>query len=233
MRRQERSSSVTRMTPPARRLREQPDLDQLRRQAKELLEAFVSQDAEAVAEVSAHYHDADPATFALHDAQLVLARAYGFESWPRLKARVDGATVRRLIGAVRAVDVTQVQSLLERRPELAQMSADNFWPLHYAVLQRSPEMTRLLVQHGASLRPGLYPHRDATDPLTLAVERGYDDIVRIIKEEERRRRVANSGTDAPENDELSKAIASGNMEQAIALMQAAPELINTSDAEGW
>ena len=35
---------------------------------------------------------ADAATFALHDAQLVLARAYGFESWPKLKAFVDGAS---------------------------------------------------------------------------------------------------------------------------------------------
>src|ERR671912_2703879 len=113
MRRQERSSSVTRMTPPARRLREQPDLDQLRRQAKELLEAFVSQDAEAVAEVSAHYHDADPATFALHDAQLVLARAYGFESWPRLKAHVDGVTSRLLGDAVAANDLARARAILQ------------------------------------------------------------------------------------------------------------------------
>jgi hypothetical protein len=28
----------------------------------------------------------------LHDAQLVLARSYGFESWPKLKAAVDGVT---------------------------------------------------------------------------------------------------------------------------------------------
>jgi len=80
-------------TPPLRTLREHPDLDQLKRQAKELLAAYRAADAPAVAEVSHHYHGADPATFALHDAQLVLARAYGFESWPKLKALVDGATV--------------------------------------------------------------------------------------------------------------------------------------------
>jgi len=38
------------------------------------------------------YHDADADTFALHDAQLVIARAYGFESWPKLKAYGGGAT---------------------------------------------------------------------------------------------------------------------------------------------
>jgi hypothetical protein len=61
-------------TRPPRILRERPDLDQLRRQAKELLAAFVAGEAEAVAEVNAHYRNADAAAFALHDAQLVLAR---------------------------------------------------------------------------------------------------------------------------------------------------------------
>ena len=134
---------------------------------------------------------------ALHDAQLVLARAYGYESWQKLKAQVDRVTVRRLIEAVRAGDVLQVQSLLERRPESAQMSADNFSPLHYAVLQRLPQITRLLVQHGADLRFGLYPHNDATDSMTLARERGYDDIVQIIDEERQRRRGTSSGPQPP------------------------------------
>ena len=66
----------------------------------------------AVAEVNAHYHGADAPTFALHDAQLVLARAYGFESWPKLKAFVDGVTVRRLVDAVRAGDIDAVASML-------------------------------------------------------------------------------------------------------------------------
>jgi hypothetical protein len=38
---------------------------------------FVSGEADAVAEVHAHYRDADPASFALHPAQLVLARSAG------------------------------------------------------------------------------------------------------------------------------------------------------------
>src|SRR5262245_38652945 len=80
-------------TPPRR---EHPDLDQLKRQAKELLEAFQRGTDEAVAEVHAHYHGARADTFALHDAQLLIARSYGFDSWPKLKAYVDGATVARL-----------------------------------------------------------------------------------------------------------------------------------------
>ena len=124
--------------------------------------------------------DADAATFALHDAQLVLARAYGFESWPKLKAFVDGVTVERLVEAVRAGDIDGVRAMLDVRPELVRIvdgRERRASALHHAVLSRSPEMVRLLMQHGADARQGIYPHRDATSPLTIAVERGYDEIV--------------------------------------------------------
>src|SRR5919205_126796 len=92
-----------------------PDLRQLKRQAKELLAAYLAGDAEAQAEVRTWYRGADPATFALHDSQLVLARAYGFDSWPKLKAFVDGVTVQRLVVAIRAGDLAAVQSMVKAR----------------------------------------------------------------------------------------------------------------------
>jgi hypothetical protein len=76
---------VTARALPTRTLPPRPDLRQIRRQAKRLLDGFVRGDSSAVAEVTAHYHRAEPATFALHDAQLVIARAYGFESWPSMR----------------------------------------------------------------------------------------------------------------------------------------------------
>jgi hypothetical protein len=76
-------------------MRETPDIDQLKRQARELLEAYRAQSPDAVIEVAAHHRTATPETFALHDAQFVLARSYGFESWPKLKAAVDGVTTTR------------------------------------------------------------------------------------------------------------------------------------------
>src|SRR6266852_7937023 len=124
---------------PTRSLREHPDLDQLKRQAKELLRAFSAGEAGAVAEVNAHYRETDPGNFALHDAQLVLARAYGFDSWPKLKAHVDGVTVKRLVDAVRAGDLVQTRAMLKIRPELAHMSTSNLQVLHHSVLARSPE----------------------------------------------------------------------------------------------
>jgi len=175
---------------PTRTLREHPNLDQLKTQAKELLRAFLAGGPEAVAEVNTHFRDADPANFALHDAQLVIARAYGFKSWPKLKAHVDGITLKRLVDAVRGDNVAEAEALLKVRPELARMSVDNMQPLHHAVLNRSLQMVRLLMQNGASAREGVYPHRDATSPLSLARDRGCEDIVAIIEEEEKRRREA-------------------------------------------
>ena len=49
----------------------------------------------------------DAASFALHDAQRVLARAYGFESWARLKAFVDGVTIARFAEAAKTGDLEQ------------------------------------------------------------------------------------------------------------------------------
>ena len=70
-----------RIHPPARAMRENPDLDQLKRQARELLEAYRAQSPDAVIEVAAHHRTATLETFALHDAQFVLARSYGLGTY--------------------------------------------------------------------------------------------------------------------------------------------------------
>src|SRR5712691_8121114 len=122
---------------PTRTLREHPALDQLKRQAKELLEAFSAGASDAVTEVHRHYRGADPTTFALHDAQLVIARAYGFDSWPKLKAYVDGVTVAGLADAVGATDLDRVRAMLDVRPELVHSDmaeANEHRAIHYAVL---------------------------------------------------------------------------------------------------
>ncbi len=224
---------------PARAMREHPNLDQLKRQAKEMLAAFAAGEHDAVAEVNAHYRAADPASFALHDAQLVLARSYGFDSWPKLKAYVDGVTVKRLADAVRAGDIVQVRAMLKARPELANIDMaenDEHRALHYAVLERAPEMVRVLMEHGADARKGIYPERDATAAHTLAKERGYGEIVDIIEKEEQRRRAVISGENAPEMaalDELIEAMRNGDDERAIAMMETEQALIQATNRDGW
>jgi ankyrin repeat protein len=173
-----------------RRMRQRPDLEQLKRQSKELLAAFRAADPAAVNEATAFYDDPQPATFALHDAQLVIARSYGFDSWPKLKAYVDGVTIRRLVEAVSHGDIERVRAMLKARPELANMAvsySDEHRAIHYAAMHRQPEITRLLMRKGANARAGIHPHRDATSAWRLARERGYDDIVAIIEEEENRK----------------------------------------------
>ena len=76
-----------------------PNLEQQKKQARELLDAARAGDATALARVR-EFHprlsalpDAEwpPARLMLSDAQLVMAREYGFPSWPRFKAHIDSA----------------------------------------------------------------------------------------------------------------------------------------------
>jgi hypothetical protein len=69
-----------------RRLPERPNLDQLKRQAKELLTAWhggASDDAPTA-----------PTPLRLRDAQRVLAQQYGFDSWDVLRAHVESISGR-------------------------------------------------------------------------------------------------------------------------------------------
>jgi hypothetical protein len=65
-----------------------PDLDQLRHQAKDLLRAAQAGDPAAVARIRAV-----SGRMTLADAQLAVAREYGFASWPQLKAEVAARTM--------------------------------------------------------------------------------------------------------------------------------------------
>ena len=89
----------------ARQLPERPNLDQLKRQAKDLLRAARAHDADALARFRtlpafAHHSDADleRASLGLHDAQSVIAREYGLDSWNALRERVEELTLE--FGAV-------------------------------------------------------------------------------------------------------------------------------------
>lgn len=109
------------MSTPTRRLPEYPNLEQLRKQANDLLEQHRAGDAAAIAEVQRFERTPDGSAFALHDGQRVLARAYGYRSWPKLKAFVDGVNIARFAEAVTARDMAQVRTMLAISPELAGM----------------------------------------------------------------------------------------------------------------
>ena len=228
----------TRTLPP------RPVLDQLKRQAKELLEAFRAGDATAIAEVQAHYRRADPTAFALHDAQLVLARAYGFDSWPRLKAFVDGATgASRMIKpfeleakggqdtwdsivAASTGDVATLRRLLEGDRRLARAE---YWyapAVHFAAREGHAEAVQLLLDAGAD------PEGNGLNDRTLiemARERGHEQIAKMLERaRDRPGRIVAQPTDHP----IHLAAERGDAKAIKALLDADASLTTLGDRFG-
>src|SRR5262245_33523125 len=79
---------------PARNLPSRPDLDQYKKQAKDLLREAKAGDAAALARVRAQAparrsrSPRKPESLKLADAQLAIAREHGFESWPKFSDRI-------------------------------------------------------------------------------------------------------------------------------------------------
>jgi ankyrin repeat protein len=149
-----------------------------------------------------------------------------------LKAYGDGDNVRSLVEAVCAGDITAVTSMLSTRPELVHLDSseyDEHRVLHHAVLRRQPEIVRLLMRYGADARKGIWPHRGATTPLTMATERGYAEIVDIIREEERRGSGSTAVEDVPVTVDLVQAFRRGDEATLKQLFEASPALIHAAD----
>lgn len=143
-----------------------PDLEQLRTQAKDLLKAYKSADAEAVRRIQASHPRFAGATaqpragkFSLSDAQLVLAREYGFESWPKLKQHVEslpletGEPMELFKKAFAADDAKLVRKLFERYPQVKAAINEPVAAFDApAVAQaRSREMLDALLEAGADI----------------------------------------------------------------------------------
>ncbi|MDB5384702.1 MAG: hypothetical protein JWM11_348 [Planctomycetaceae bacterium] len=237
---------------PTRCLPLRPSLVQLRKQAKDLLKSYVTGQHAAVAEVGRFEQTPDRSRFALADAQRVLARAYGFSSWGKLKEHVDGLNIECFCAAVEAGDVAKVRMLAKARPELVGIVRSGQFgemlALHFAVLKRDAEMTRVLMKLGSDARKGVWPHRDATAAYTIANERGYNDIVAIIQQEEERRcknlrigpgitvvadaaSIRNSAAVNSKTDEIHKAILQDRCNEAIRILQTDLTLIGACNVE--
>src|SRR5256886_10495270 len=128
-----------------------PSLEQYKKQAKELLKSAKSGHPEALQHTLGRIKKDHPrfarlaalelqgTKLALADAQLVIAREHGFESWPRFAKHIEGLTLRnspvsRFESAVDAVvtgDVAKLNQLLGEDPELVR-ERSTF--LHHATL---------------------------------------------------------------------------------------------------
>jgi len=113
---------------PSRPIPPRPSLEFDRKQARALLNALRDGEPGAVERLRSHHprfrRGQAIDTVALHDAQLVVAREYGFASWPRWKQFVEarqldaGERARRLARAACEGDMRQASTLLAADPEL-------------------------------------------------------------------------------------------------------------------
>jgi hypothetical protein len=157
---------------PVRRLPVRPNLEQLQRQAKELLRAVHAGEANAIAELREHHPESiDPAAAKLADAHLVLARSYQASSWTRLVHAVQ------LADAIWRDDPDTVLALITRNPTLIHedvlIRTDSNWgpPMTYAANLGRDRIIRLLHSHGAT---------DLESAAGRAALQGNADTVRMI-----------------------------------------------------
>jgi len=157
---------------PVRRLPVRPNLEQLKRQAKELLNNIHAGDANAIAELREHHPDSiDPSAAKLADAQFVLARSYQASSWTKLVHSVQ------LADAIWRDDLDTVRTLITGDPTLIHehvlIRTDSNWgpPMTYAANLGRDRIIRLLHSHGA---------RDLESAAGRAALQSKPDTVRMI-----------------------------------------------------
>jgi hypothetical protein len=133
----------------ARSLPERPNLAHLKRQAQELGRDHRQRKPAAAARIVAHHPDLEGLApdavldrpLALSAAQLVIAREYGFESWARLKQRVEIAEhvaacrphprFDEAVAAMDAGDLEALRALLAAEPALVHARTNLEPPYHY------------------------------------------------------------------------------------------------------
>jgi ankyrin repeat protein len=131
----------------------------------------------------------NPAT-RLSEAQLLVARGYGFPSWRKLKAHVEALhdSGQQLINAVQGGDLEAIRKILDRHPELVNASVDvpalnrtsdtlSMQLLHLAIAEGKEDVLRLLIERGADLNA-----RNAGGRLALhdCFELNHDDFAKIL-----------------------------------------------------
>jgi len=88
---------------PERTLPDHPSLEQLKKQAKELLRDASALAPDALARLHKHHPrfqnitHSQSAAFALADAQLILAREHGFDSWPTFAKHIETQLIARSV----------------------------------------------------------------------------------------------------------------------------------------
>jgi Ankyrin repeats (3 copies) len=179
---------------PVKRLPSNPNIDHLKYQAKDLLKAHARRIlgvAQQIREFHPRYNRAkDPEIFgaklSLADAQLTIAREYGFPSWTRLKRHIEKPTLsdrlslphheriedpifRRAIELIDAGDVSGLREHLNRHPKLPHervvFEGGNYF--------RNPTLLEFVAEN--PVRRGTLPH-NIVNVASAILEAGAEQI---------------------------------------------------------
>jgi ankyrin repeat protein len=212
---------------PDRSLPARPNLNQLKRQAKELLRR-------------------QPERGRLRDAQRTVAEEYGFPSWDALRRHVesvvgavsssiikppeldseDGVAVWNTLTACDDGDVDTLRRLLERDPRLGRAE---YWytpAIHFAVREGHLEAVQLLLDAGAD--PEWNGMHDGS-LIVMARDRGHAEIARLLEKTRNRRGRVLSGSDS---HPVHVAIAREDTEEVRRLLDTDPGLVDVGNAVG-
>ncbi len=166
-----------------------PSLEQLKNQAKSLLKEYRAAIPESLARVrESHPHWQATARFTLANAQLVVAKEYGFATWSALKLHVLSqqtsleTTIRSLQDAAGRGDLARLDALLAADPGLINETAGPGvrTALHHAVFGKSEAGVRFLLEHGAD--PNIRCEGDNAYPLHFAAEKQLFPMIRLLIE---------------------------------------------------
>ena len=145
---------------PSRELPDRPNLEQLKKQAKSLLDAAKARDLGALRRFAAlpslkgkSPSEIGAADLALHDAQSLLAREYGFPSWNALREEVESRTlsfeaaVDEFIRCATAGAIGRAERLLALHPRIQSATLQTALVLGDAAavedrLRNHPELAR-------------------------------------------------------------------------------------------
>jgi hypothetical protein len=171
----------------ARSLPARATLEHLKSQAKQRLRTMRSHDSAA----------------RLSEAQLLVARDYGFPSWRKMKSYVEALNDvgERLVKAVVDSDLKTIREVLDRHPELVKANTEidqrGLIPVNYAGAPAKPrkmltlqllhlaivggkiDVLRLLIERGADLN---VRNADGRLPLHDCFELNHDDFTTILLE---------------------------------------------------
>lgn len=166
---------------PARRgLPPRPSLEQLRKEAKDLLREARRGDGAAATRIESITHAAPGGRVILADAQLAIAREYGFASWPKLVHQIEAAGGDAFV--LRPL-IRPIELLPGRRWPLgggADASADDVFAMFVAARDGDIGTVKRLVARTPAFATVEYNY---TPPIHFAVREGHHEIAELLLEQ--------------------------------------------------